>query len=248
MHILIADDDKVNLLVASRLLDKLGHSSVGVPDGSQALETLTLGHFDLLLLDVSMPVLDGLETARAVRARNPKIPIILLTAFSDPETRAQARAVGVDLFLDKPLDKDALRRVLDQVATGTAAGVSGLLGSQHQVDKLIDLDLVRRRFFDDLTLLREVYNMYMQDAPQRLRTVQESLAAGNTAAAGKAAHSLKGISGSVGSTRLSEAAQVVEKAGRADDLAAARKAFPLLEMLLEQTMNEIRDILSRLPA
>ncbi|EGJ50881.1 response regulator [Desulfocurvibacter africanus] len=248
MHILIAEDNQVNLLVASRLLDKLGHSSVGVPDGSQALEALERGHFDLLLLDVSMPVLDGLETAKAVRARNLDIPIVLLTAFSDPETRAQAKAVGVDLFLDKPLDKESLRRVMDQVTTDKAPDVSGLLSLQQQSDRLIDLDQVRRRFFDDLTLLREVYGMYMQDAPQRLRTVQESLAAGDTAAAGKAAHSLKGISGSVGSTRLSEAAQVVEKAGRADDLAAAREAFPLVETLLEQTINEIRDILSCLPA
>ncbi|EMG35769.1 CheY-like receiver, AAA-type ATPase, and DNA-binding domain containing response regulator [Desulfocurvibacter africanus PCS] len=248
MHILIAEDDKVNLLVASRLLDKLGHSSVGVPDGSKALEALERGHFDLLLLDVSMPVLDGLETAKAVRARNLGIPIVLLTAFSDPEMRAQAKAVGVDLFLDKPLDKESLRRVMDQVATDKAPDVSGLLNLQQQSDRLIDLDQVRRRFFDDLTLLREVYGMYMQDAPQRLRTVQESLAAGDSTAASRAAHSLKGISGSVGSTRLSEAAQVVEKAGRADDLAAAREAFPLLETLLEQTMIEIRDILSRLPA
>ncbi len=247
MHILIAEDDKVNLLVVSRLLDKLGHSSVGVTDGSQALEALETGHYDLLFLDVSMPVLDGLETAKTVRAKRLDLPIVLLTAYSDPETRAKAKAVGINHFLDKPLDKESLRGIVDQVLTGTAQGARGAADLQ-QDDRLIDLELVRRRFFDDLTLLGEVYRMYMEDAPQRLRTIQESLAAGDAATMGKAAHSLKGISGSVGSTRLSEAALAVEKAGRAGDLAAAREALPRLETLLAQTINEIRDILSRLPA
>lgn len=248
MRILIAEDNAVNLLVASRLLEKLGHSSVGVPDGSQVLESLGRERFDLLIMDLSMPVLDGLETTKAIRAKGLNTPIILLTAFSDPETRAKAKAVGVDLFLDKPLDKEALRKALSQVETGMASDVMGSAGEERPGNRLIDLTQVRRRFFDDLTLLREVFRMYMEDAPQRLRAVQEGLAAGDATAMSKAAHSLKGISGSVGSLPLSEAALVLEKAGRAGDLATARNGLPKVETLLEQTLTEIREILSRLPA
>lgn len=248
MHILLAEDNEVNLLVASRLLEKLGHSSVGVPDGSRVLAALERERFDLLIMDLSMPVMDGLETTKALRARNLNVPIILLTAFSDPETRAKAKVVGVDLFLDKPLDKETLRKALDQIETGIASDLTGPADVQHPDGRLIDLAQVRRRFFDDLTLLREVFRMYTEDAPQRLRAVQEGLAAGDAMAMSKAAHSLKGISGSVGSLLLSEAALVLEKAGRVGDLATARDGLPRVETLLEQTLNEIREILSRLPA
>lgn len=245
MRILIAEDNEVNLLVASRLLDKLGHLSVGVPDGQQALETLERGRFDLLILDLSMPVLDGLDTAKAIRARGLTIPIILLTAFTDAETRARAKDSGIDLFLDKPLDKEALRRAIDQIEASTPAMRPEVDAAG---DRLIDLALVRRRFYDDFTLLREIFGMYLEDAPARLKSIEAALTAGDSVAASKAAHSLKGISGSVGSQRLSDAALALERAGRAGDLAAARDSLPLIKELLDQTILEIREIIARLPA
>lgn len=248
MRILIAEDNEVNLLVASRLLDKLGHASVGVPDGKQALERLEDGSFDLLLLDLSMPVLDGLETAKAARSRGLDIPIILLTAFTDAETHAKAKAAGIDLFLDKPLDKEALRQAIERVSAGGNTKGPLLPEPVPDQERLIDLALVRRRFFDDMTLLREVFGMYLEDAPARLGSVEAGLEAGDAAAVAKAAHSLKGISGSVGSTRLSEAALILEKAGRGGELESVRSALPRVKALLEATLDEIRDILSRLPA
>lgn len=248
MRILIAEDNEVNLLVASRLLDKLGHVSLGVLDGRQALEALDRGRFDLLILDLLMPVLDGLETAKAVRAKGLATPIILLTAFTDAETRAKAKASGIDLFLDKPLDKEALRQAIDQLEAGMAVARVAHPEPGAGECRLIDMALVRRRFFDDLALLREVFEMYLEDAPARLASIKAGLTAGDLSAASKAAHSLKGISGSVGSPRLSEAALAIEKAGREGNLAAARDNFPLLRALLDQTIDEIRDILSRLPA
>lgn len=248
MRILIAEDNEVNLLVASRLLDKLGHLSVGVPDGQQALEALERGRFDLLILDLSMPVLDGLDTAKAIRARGLTIPIILLTAFTDAETRARAKDSGIDLFLDKPLDKEALRRAIDQIEASMAATHAVPPEADAAGDRLIDLALVRRRFYDDFTLLREIFGMYLEDAPARLKSIEAALTAGDSAAASKAAHSLKGISGSVGSQRLSDAALALERAGRAGDLAAARDSLPLIKELLAQTILEIREIIARLPA
>ena len=248
MRILIAEDNEVNLLVASRLLDKLGHLSVGVPDGQQALEALERGSFDLLILDLSMPVLDGLDTARAVRSRGLSIPIILLTAFTDAETRARAKDSGIDLFLGKPLDKEVLRQAIGQIEASMPATHAVPPEVDAAGSRLIDLALVRRRFYDDFTLLREVFGMYLEDAPARLKSVEADLNAGDVAAASKAAHSLKGISGSVGSQRLSEAALAIEKACRAGDLATARDSLPLVKELLNQTILEIREIITRLPA
>lgn len=248
MRILIAEDNEVNLLVASRLLDKLGHHSAGVSDGRQALEALERESFDLLILDLSMPVLNGLDTAKAVRAKGLTIPIILLTAFTDSETRARAKDSGIDLFLDKPLDKEALRQAIGQIEARTTATHAMQPEVDAAGDRVIDLALVRRRFYDDFALLREIFGMYLEDAPARLKSIEAALTAGDSVAVSKAAHSLKGISGSVGSQSLSEAVLCIEKAGRAGDLAAARDGLPLARELLGRTILEIREILSRLPA
>lgn len=251
MRILIAEDNDVNLLVATRLLDKLGHVSVGVPDGSRALEELGRGQYDLLILDLSMPVLDGLETAKAVRAQGLDIPMILLTAFTDADTRSRAKDAGIDLYLNKPLDKEALWQAVNEVESRLATSHDSrpelLSDSLIGETRFVDLVQVRKRFFEDLMLMRDIFAMYREDAPQRLHSLEAALADGDTAAAAKWVHSLKGISGSVGSQDLVDAGQALERACRDNDLHAARGLLPRVQQLLAGTLEEIRDILSKLP-
>jgi PAS domain S-box-containing protein len=117
LRVLVAEDDRVNLLLARKLLQKLGHESVGVSNGQQALEALQSRPFDCVLMDVQMPVLDGLAATRAIRAdkslgpvRN--IPILALTAHALAGHKDMFLAAGMDGYLSKPVDLDELNRVL----------------------------------------------------------------------------------------------------------------------------------------
>jgi two-component system, sensor histidine kinase and response regulator len=116
-RILLAEDNPVNQKVASRLLEKLGHTVEIADNGQLAVDAFKSGHFDLILMDCQMPVLDGYEATRAIRAHetaSQHVPIVALTAHAMKGNDEQCRAAGMDDFLSKPIDRDDLSRCLDQ--------------------------------------------------------------------------------------------------------------------------------------
>jgi len=120
LRVLVADDNPVNLRVATRVLRDMGHSGVLVTDGEKALKALDAQPFDVALMDVTMPLLDGLATVAEIRKREKqgarRTPVIMVTAFDLPSDRARFLAAGADGYLAKPLERAALevelRRVL----------------------------------------------------------------------------------------------------------------------------------------
>ena len=117
-RVLVAEDIPTNQLVVKGLLEKLGHSVVLADDGAQALERLRESDFDLVLLDMQMPVLDGIATARAVRAEAhwDDLPLVAMTANIFASDREACLAAGMNDFLSKPVRQDQLARVIDQFA------------------------------------------------------------------------------------------------------------------------------------
>lgn len=119
LRVLVADDNPVNLRVATRVLREMGHSGVLVTDGEKALKALDAQSFDVALMDVTMPVLDGLSTVAAIREREragrKKMPIIMVTAFDLPSDRARMLAAGADGYVAKPLERGALEAELSKV-------------------------------------------------------------------------------------------------------------------------------------
>jgi CheY-like chemotaxis protein len=112
LHILIADDNLVNLRLARSLLVKQGHSAVAVTSGREALAALEQQHFDLVLMDVQMPDMDGFETTKAIRAREriskTHLPIVAMTAHAMSGDRERCLAAGMDSYVTKPVDAGKL--------------------------------------------------------------------------------------------------------------------------------------------
>ncbi len=119
LRILVADDNPVNLRVATRVLRDMGHSGVLVTDGEKALKALEAQAFDVALMDVTMPHLDGVSTVAEIRKREKqgarRTPVIMVTAFDMPSDRARFLAAGADGYLAKPLERDALEVELKRV-------------------------------------------------------------------------------------------------------------------------------------
>jgi PAS domain S-box-containing protein len=123
LSILLAEDERVNSLVMRRMLEKRGHAVTTVENGEQVLETLPTAHFDVILMDIQMPVLDGMETARAIRAGKAgedraRIPIVAVTAYAMVGDGEKFIDAGMDDYVVKPIEMQKLEQALARVCPG----------------------------------------------------------------------------------------------------------------------------------
>jgi two-component system, response regulator PdtaR len=121
VKVLIADDDRLIRAMVTDLLAGLGHAVVEAANGAEALEACAREAPDLLILDLLMPRLSGLDALHALRARGVRAPVVLLTAISDASVRGLDGADAVDVVLEKPVSRRSLARALERATRGTAA-------------------------------------------------------------------------------------------------------------------------------
>jgi len=119
LRILVAEDNAMNQRLIARILEKMGHEVIVADDGRRALEKLAQGKFDLVAMDMQMPVMDGLETTREIRSREQAsgrhIPIVAMTANAFEEDRRKCFEAGMDGYVVKPLSVAAVQKEIDRV-------------------------------------------------------------------------------------------------------------------------------------
>jgi CheY-like chemotaxis protein len=225
--------------VAVSILEKQGHQVTVVGDGQAALTALEPDAFDLVLMDVQMPVLDGLQTTAAIRARERMsgghIPIVAMTARAMKSDQEGCLAAGMDGYVSKPLKRDDLDAVFSQV-----------LGSRSVLippaeEPPIDLVSTLTAVDGDRTLLREVIEVFCQDYPARVTELREAIAQGLALQMGAAAHSLKGALSIFGRTLAFDLAQELETRGRAGHLEGAAAVLQTLEQELRRISTWFAD-------
>jgi signal transduction histidine kinase/CheY-like chemotaxis protein/HPt (histidine-containing phosphotransfer) domain-containing protein len=243
MRVLVAEDNKINQRLMVMLLGAAGHQVEVVGNGEEAVEAVRQGGFDLVLMDIQMPVLDGIGAIQCIRAMPEPLcstPILALTADAIAGAEARYLAVGVDAYLAKPITPAALQAALAKL-TGrrhdlgaTAADMpspvpspapseprsapSDALPAGLQLDPSVLTEL--RRIFNP-----EQFGSFLADAlddiPQRIGRLTERLAAGELPVATQEAHDLVSLLGNLGGRRASELARAVEQLCRAGDRAMA---------------------------
>jgi PAS domain S-box-containing protein len=230
LRILLAEDNLVNQKVAVSILEKQGHLVTVVGDGQAVLTALEPDAFDLVLMDVQMPILDGLQTTAAIRARERTsgghIPIVAMTARAMKGDQEECLAAGMDGYVSKPLKRDDLEAVLMQV-----------LGSRSVLippadEPPIDLVSALGAVDGDRTLLREVIEVFCQDYPSRVTELRDAIDQRTAPQMGAAAHSLKGALSIFGRTLAFDLAQELETRGRAGHLDGAVAVLRSLEQEL----------------
>ena len=211
LRILVAEDTPANQIVARAMLEKLGHRVQVVSDGGEAVAAARNGAFDLILMDIQMPGMDGYEATRRIRSLGAPvaaIPIIALTAFAQPSDREKAIAVGMSDHISKPIRVDELDAAIDRNAApgGDVAPMATVALDRASLDEL--LDAVGPEAFSRLI------GAFVQDASLSL---DELRAAGSEPARSRrAAHRLAGLFGQFGATEAADAAVAVERAGDDD--------------------------------
>jgi signal transduction histidine kinase/HPt (histidine-containing phosphotransfer) domain-containing protein/ActR/RegA family two-component response regulator len=228
VRVLVAEDNLVNQQVARGLLVGRGHTVSVVDNGRDAVDAVMRGGFDLVLMDVQMPEMDGFEATRTIRARETgsgRVRIIAMTAAAMRGDRERCLEAGMDGYLSKPIDP----AMLDAVVGNTRSDVFP-----------IDLQDFRRRVGGDEQLLREILCIFTRECEGQLAAIREAVQAADAGRIMVTAHALKGAAGNISATRLSEAARDLERIGSECRLDAAAAAWRVLSDEAVRVLDALR--------
>jgi PAS domain S-box-containing protein len=233
-HILVVEDNPVNQRVAQRLLEKLGTTVVVVGNGAEALHRLALGHFDAVLMDCQMPVMDGFTATRRIRETEQRLggerhlPIIALTANVMSEDRERCVAAGMDAYLSKPIDSAqlvaCLRRYLDRETAMPTVDLNAL----HQLTE------------GDVEFERELIATFIESGDKNLADIVDALRSGDFETIGRRAHALKSASANIHAAALSSVAAHLETATRTNSLEEIDGLVQQLSATLQRVNEELR--------
>jgi CheY-like chemotaxis protein/HPt (histidine-containing phosphotransfer) domain-containing protein len=240
LRILLAEDNAVNQKVALRTLERMGYRADVAANGIEVLDALERQPYDVVLMDMQMPEMDGLEATRRICKR--WIPtrrpwIIAMTANAMRGDREQCLDAGMDDYISKPVRIDDLVTALERCAPQSAA-LAAAPELANLADSLVDWDVLARLQADlggDEAIVIEVLEMFLADAPQQLDRMRQALAAAAAHDLLHVAHTLKSTSASVGALALAACCRAIEELARDGALGQATPLVQHAEDLFAQT-------------
>jgi len=247
LRILVAEDNPVNQQLALHLLQRRGHSVIVAENGLQALSAIAKHKFDLVLMDVQMPEMGGLEATRAIREKEKStgmhLPIIAMTAHAMQGDRERCLEAGMDGYLAKPLDPKTFLQTVEGTISGSSAEQTSGAAPESKGARLDGAALLER-FGSDGKLVRALVKTFAEDCPEMMARIRKALTARNAAALADAAHALKGSVGNFGPTGAFETAREIEKEAHQGKLDTAWEMYATLEdeiALLLPALQEVRE-------
>ncbi|MGA3285107.1 MAG: response regulator [Verrucomicrobiota bacterium] len=258
MRILLCDDNAINQKVAARILQQLGYQPGLATNGREALDALDRQPYDLILMDVMMPEMDGLEATRFIRERqksgtpnySSRIVIVALTAHAMQGDREKCIAAGMDDYLAKPIRPADVRQVIERwnPQNGTTQLVKSTSAAEAAAtpaaEPPVEMDRLNSLIDGDMDSLRELIELYLKQTSQQLVQLEAAVRANKADEVRRVAHSCAGASATLGMTRLVVMLRDLEKQGTAGTLTTAAQ-------VCENTAREfklIQNFLAALPA
>ncbi|MDX9863441.1 MAG: response regulator [Anaerolineaceae bacterium] len=251
IRIMIAEDNSINRELVVSMLAKQGYQVDAVENGKLAVERLEREHFDLVLMDVQMPEMDGLEATRRIRMSpgpNQRIPIIALTAHAMAGDEQRCLASGMDGYLPKPLDPQITFRMIDKLARGDIregepvrpepANPPPASASQPAVPQNtepVELENALPRFSHDMAFFTDLLGVFLESSNEKVEEFKDGIYAKNYENLSVLAHNLKGVAKNFSANRLAAACE------KTFDAANARN-----DSIIENQVKEIENAISEL--
>jgi PAS domain S-box-containing protein len=231
LRLLLTEDNVVNQKLALRLLEKRGHAVVVAANGKEALAALEGQPFDVVLMDVQMPEMDGFEATAAIRAREKTagghVPVVAMTAHAMKGDRERCLEVGMDGYISKPLQPSELFEAVECLAgAGASSGGSGIPAAN--AGPVFDVEFALRGVGGDEALLKELIDVYFAECPRWMTAIGAALARGEAATLRRMAHTLKGTVSGFGAAEACALAQRLEDMGRGGCLQGGQEAYAAL--------------------
>jgi CheY-like chemotaxis protein/HPt (histidine-containing phosphotransfer) domain-containing protein len=241
LEILLAEDNAVNQMVAVRVLEKRGHRVTVVSNGEEAIAAVARGRYDVVLMDVQMPVMDGFEATARIReeekATGRHTPIVAITAHAMKGDRERCVERGMDGYVSKPVRTNDLLTAIDTVvsrvrsetsAPREAARTDEMAERAADVTCRVDWELARANVDDDEGLLSQVTSVFLGECDKMVGDVREAALAGDATRLRRAAHTLKGAIGYFTFEGPYAAALEIECLGRDGEVEEAAARWPRL--------------------
>ena len=245
-RVLVAEDSPVNQELMKRLLIKWGHSVVIAGNGKLALSLLDAERFDVVLMDVQMPELNGLEATQAIRSKErgtgAHIPIIALTAHAVKGDREKCIAAGMDDYISKPIQADKLFAAIEDAIA--RAGISKSNG--HAPARVLDADALMLNLDGNVALLQALAEIFTTSAPTQLSDIEDAISRQDAEAIMRGAHTIKGSVATFQARAAVDAAAVLEKIGDSGDLSDANPAFEELSKELKRLTHGLHEFIGRI--
>lgn len=237
LDVLVADDVEVNRMLAVTILEKQGHRATLATNGQEAVQAYSAGHFDVILMDVQMPVMDGLQATRRIREMEKgtgrKCAILALTAYAGQEDRDKCLAAGMDGYLSKPFKAAELEFALHQQCGLTGGkGPASEAPAPHDVTEadmpVFDRSGLLSRLGGKTELIGKFVALFRKGMDGNLTKLLAATENRDREGIRVGAHTIKGAAGNIGAPRLQDIARRIEEAARAESLAEAVDLLPRL--------------------
>ncbi len=246
LKLLLAEDNLVNQKLAIRLLEKMGHEVTLAVNGAEAFAMAPRQAFDLILMDIQMPVMSGTEAAKKIREEELRtgghIPIMAMTAHAMTGDAERCLESGMDGYVSKPIQIDLLRAEIERLTEMKIEnGRETMKKNEESVARPIwnQAELLDR-VDNDQELLRELLGIFKEDFPRTIHSLEEAVAAGDMKNSASLSHSLKGMLSNLGGMRAAEAAAKLEKlASSAGENGSLKEALGALQSEAASLLPEV---------
>jgi two-component system, sensor histidine kinase and response regulator len=247
LRILLAEDNLTNQFLVTSLLRKRGHIVVAARDGREALEACRHQEFDLIVMDVQMPEMNGFEATAAIRkveeTTGRHVPILALTAHSTEQDRVECLAAGMDAYVPKPIRIDDFMSAIAHLVPKAVQFPPDPVPQIHRPEyELIDTQDLMARFEGDTELLHQASDLFRQSCPRLLEQLRDAIHRGDAEAVGRTAHTIKGSVANFGSLACVESALKLEKIAQSKDLRPALGAYEALETEIDRLIPALVEL------
>jgi two-component system sensor histidine kinase/response regulator len=252
LRLLLVEDNRVNQKLALRLLEKMGHQVTLAINGREALDLLKPNSFDLVLMDIQMPVMGGIEATQRIRdaerTSGGHIPIIAITAHAMAGDAEKYLSAGMDGYVSKPVRAASLRAAIERFAGPTFAGTPGPshIEEKYMPNAIIDLAELLARVENDRELMRDLLLIFKEEFPRHLQALRDAVDSGDGEKVAAEAHALKGMLSNLAAGPAAGAAGRLEQLGKNREVSGFQQAFAAFENrskeLLLQLDNSMAEV------
>src|SRR5262249_43854769 len=255
LQVLLAEDNPVNQMTATTMLEKLGHAVVVANNGREALEKINEQKFDLIFMDVQMPEMDGPTATGAIRkseqATSRHLPIVAMTAHAMKGDKEKCLEAGMDDYVSKPIRRKDLADVLARIAerflsaaqTKEELAANSTLEENEDSRMILDETALLEECDNDKGLLGRMVEIFDRDSRERLPRLREAVRSGNADVVKHEAHALKGGIGTFYAKAAYETAYALEKMGADGNLSEAEPTLRTLERQLQSLRQKLDELL-----
>jgi signal transduction histidine kinase len=246
-NILVVEDHCINQMVCEDILVRNGYEVTVVMNGAEAVEAFQKDKYDLILMDIKMPEMDGITATKKIRNlenQDQRIPIIALTALAAENEKVDCLNAGMDIHISKPFDPPQMIMTIEKYLKAPSVQKKTSVSSKFKLmpGKSFDLEALKKKNNNDMAVVHQKINVLKSNGKKLLAQIEKTLTKGNELLLGKYVHKLMNIASDAGARRISDNAFRCKLALRKDDIENAQQMFIKLKKDYEIFLSEIQHI------